>query len=129
MAKFTDPIEVRGQRIKHRILMSAMTTSRAEEDGAPSAWSHAHYKARAHGGSAICFSEATYVNQEGKGFPNQLGTHDDALVPPLGELIQAVEEAGAPARRADLSRGPNGAQRHHGHGARGAFSRPASHRG
>ena len=96
MAKFTDPIEVRGQRIKHRILMSAMTTSRAEEDGAPSAWSHAHYKARARGGAAICFTEATYVNQEGKGFPNQLSTHDDAHVPALRELIQVVEDAGAP---------------------------------
>ena len=96
MAKFTDPIEVRSRRIKHRVLMSAMTTSRAEEDGAPSAWSHAHYKARARGGAAVCFTEATYVNQEGKGFPNQLSTHDDAHVPALRELIQAVEEAGAP---------------------------------
>ncbi len=96
MAKFTDPIEVRGYRVKHRILMSAMTTSRAEEDGAPSAWTHAHYTARARGGAAVCFSEATYVNQEGKGFPNQLGTHDDALVPGLGELVRSVEEAGAP---------------------------------
>lgn len=96
MAKFTDPIEVRGQRVKNRILMSAMTTSRAEEDGAPSAWSRAHYEARARGGAAVCFTEATYVNQEGKGFPNQLGTHDDALIAPLGELVRAVEAAGAP---------------------------------
>lgn len=96
MARFTDPIEVRGQRIPHRILMSAMTTSRAEEDGAPSEWTRAHYAARARGGAAVCFSEATYVNQEGKGFPNQLGTHDDGLVPPLGALIRAVADAGAP---------------------------------
>ncbi len=96
MAKFTDPIEVRGLRVKNRILMSAMTTSRAEEDGAPSAWSRAHYEARARGGAAVCFTEATYVNQEGKGFPNQLGTHEDALIEPLGALIRAVEAAGAP---------------------------------
>ncbi len=96
MAKFTDPMEVRGQRIKHRVLMSAMTTSRAEEDGAPSAWTRVHYEARARGGAAACFTEATYVNQEGKGFPNQLGTQEDALIQPLRELIRAVEAAGAP---------------------------------
>ncbi len=32
MASFTDPLEIRGHRIKHRLLMSAMTTSRAEQD-------------------------------------------------------------------------------------------------
>ena len=37
MAKFSDPIEIRGLRLKNRILMSAMTTSRANQDGSPSA--------------------------------------------------------------------------------------------
>ena len=83
MAKFTDPIEVRGRRIKHRILMSAMTTSRAEVDGAPSAWSHAHYEARARGGAAICFTEATYVNQEGKGFPQSARARTTTRTCPL----------------------------------------------
>ncbi|MBT3432910.1 MAG: NADPH dehydrogenase, partial [Nitrospinaceae bacterium] len=45
--KFTEPIEIRGLRIKHRITMSAMTSSRAEENGVASVWSHAHYTARA----------------------------------------------------------------------------------
>ena len=96
MAKFTEPIEIRGHRIRHRILMSAMTTSRAEENGAPSKWTHAHYTERARGGAAICFTEATYVNQEGKGFPDQLGTHDDAYVPALRRLVENVDAAGAP---------------------------------
>ncbi len=96
MAKFTEPTEIRGHRIRHRILMSAMTTSRAEENGAPSKWTHAHYTERARGGAAICFTEATYVNQEGKGFPDQLGTHDDAHVPALRRLVEDVDAAGAP---------------------------------
>jgi len=96
MATFTDPIEIRGLSIKHRIVMSAMTTSRAEPDGRPSAWSHAHYTERARGGAAVVFTEATYVNQEGKGFPDQLGTHDDALVPDLARLVADVQGAGAP---------------------------------
>jgi 2,4-dienoyl-CoA reductase-like NADH-dependent reductase (Old Yellow Enzyme family) len=76
--------------------MSAMTSSRAEENGVASVWSHAHYTARARGGAAVCFSEATYVNQEGKGFPSQLASHDDYIVPGLKELAEAVEAAGAP---------------------------------
>ncbi|OGL58954.1 MAG: hypothetical protein A3J27_07980 [Candidatus Tectomicrobia bacterium RIFCSPLOWO2_12_FULL_69_37] len=96
MARFTDPIEVRGLRLKHRILMSAMTTSRAEEGGNPSAWTLAHYAERARGGAAVCFSEAAYVSQEGKGFPNQLGAHEDSLVPGLRGLGEAVRAAGAP---------------------------------
>ena len=96
MATFTDPIEIRGLSIKHRVVMSAMTTSRAEPDGSPSAWSHAHYTERARGGAAVVFTEATYVNQEGKGFPDQLGTHDDALVPALARLVADVRGAGAP---------------------------------
>jgi len=93
--KFSEPIEVRGLRIKHRVVMSAMTTSRAEENGAASEWSRAHYTARARGGAAVCFTEATYVNLAGKGFPNQLGTHEDALIPGLRRLIEEVEAAGA----------------------------------
>jgi 2,4-dienoyl-CoA reductase-like NADH-dependent reductase (Old Yellow Enzyme family) len=96
MATFTEPIEIRGRRIKHRVLMSAMTTSRAEPDGGPSAWSHAHYTERARGGAAIVFTEATHVNQEGKGFPDQLGTHDDAVIPALRRLVEDVHAAGAP---------------------------------
>ncbi|MEE9275045.1 MAG: NADH:flavin oxidoreductase, partial [bacterium] len=96
MANFTDSIEVRGLRLKNRILMSAMTTSRAETDGRPSAWTHAHYTARARGGAALCFTEATYVNPEGKGFPDQLGSYDDALIPGLKALAADVRAAGAP---------------------------------
>lgn len=96
VATFTEPLEIRGLRIKHRIVMSAMTTSRAEPDGKPSTWSQAHYTERARGGAAVVFTEATYVNQEGKGFPDQLGTHEDALVPALARLVQDVRDAGAP---------------------------------
>lgn len=96
MTEFTDPIEIRGLRIKNRILMSAMTTSRANGDGSPSPWSFAHYTERARGGAAICFTEATHVNQEGKGFPDQLGSCDDSLVPELKRLAEAVRAAGAP---------------------------------
>jgi 2,4-dienoyl-CoA reductase-like NADH-dependent reductase (Old Yellow Enzyme family) len=93
---FTEPLEVRRLRIKHRIVMSAMTTSRARPDGSPSAWSHAHYTERARGGAAIVFTEAAYINQEGKGFPDQLGLHDDRLVPALGRLVEDVRAEGAP---------------------------------
>lgn len=96
MATFAEPLEIRGLRLRHRVVMSAMTTSRAEPDGGPSAWSHAHYTERARGGAAIVFTEATYVNHEGKGFPDQLGTHDDALVPALARLVADVRAAGAP---------------------------------
>ena len=96
MAKFTDPIEIRGLRLKNRILMSAMTTSRANKDGSPSDWTFAHYTERARGGAAVCFTEAVHVTPEGKGFPDQLGAHDDALVPPLKRLAEEVRTAGAP---------------------------------
>lgn len=96
MARFTDPIEVRGLRLKHRILMSAMTTSRAGEDGSPSPWTRAHYAERARGGAAVCFSEASFVSPEGKGFPSQLGVHEDSLVPGLRRLGEEVLAAGAP---------------------------------
>jgi 2,4-dienoyl-CoA reductase-like NADH-dependent reductase (Old Yellow Enzyme family) len=96
MAKFTDPIEIRGLRLKNRILMSAMTTSRANKDGSPSDWTFAHYTERARGGAALCFTEAVHVTPEGKGFPDQLGAHDDALVPPLKRLAEEVRTVGAP---------------------------------
>lgn len=96
MATFTEPIELRGLRLAHRIVMSAMTTSRATADGRPSPWSHAHYTERARGGAAIVFTEATYVNREGQGFPDQLGTHDDGLIPALRRLVEDVRAAGAP---------------------------------
>jgi 2,4-dienoyl-CoA reductase-like NADH-dependent reductase (Old Yellow Enzyme family) len=76
--------------------MSAMTSSRAEENGVASIWSRAHYTARARGGAAVCFSEATYVNQEGKGFKSQLASHDDYIIPGLKALAEVVEASGAP---------------------------------
>ncbi|MFQ5895035.1 MAG: tRNA-dihydrouridine synthase [Nitrospinota bacterium] len=95
MRRFAEPFTVSGLRLRNRLAMSPMTNSRANEDGSPSEWSFAHYRARARGGTGLVMTEAAHISGQGQGFPRQLGAHRDDHIPKLRPLVEAVHAEGA----------------------------------
>jgi 2,4-dienoyl-CoA reductase-like NADH-dependent reductase (Old Yellow Enzyme family) len=55
------------------------------------------YTARAQGGVGLIVVGALYVDRAGRGFPDQLGIHDDALLPALRRLTDDLHAHGAAA--------------------------------
>ena len=55
-----------------------------------------HYsRERAKGGVALIQLESIYVRPEGRGNPFQVGCHDDAVIPGLRKIADAIHEHGA----------------------------------
>lgn len=88
------PVSIGKLKLAHRGIMPSMVTNLCGTDGSVSDRFIAYHVARARGGVALNITEAAYVHHLGKGFPNQLGVDDDALVPGLRRLTTAVHDAG-----------------------------------
>ncbi|HSN10488.1 MAG TPA: NAD(P)/FAD-dependent oxidoreductase [Propionibacteriaceae bacterium] len=89
------PVRIGTLELPHRGIMPPMVTNLCGRDGSVTDELIAYHVARARGGVALILAEAAYVHRGGKGFPHQLGIHDDALIPGLRRLTTAVHEAGA----------------------------------
>ncbi len=90
-----DPIKIRGLKLKNRLVMPAMATKMATEDGEVTDRHLRHYAARAHGGVGLIILEHTYIAKNGKASPGQLGIDDNKLIPGLRRLVQAIHNEGA----------------------------------
>jgi 2,4-dienoyl-CoA reductase-like NADH-dependent reductase (Old Yellow Enzyme family)/thioredoxin reductase len=84
------PISIGQVRLKNRIVMAPMVINFATEDGAITREFCDFYIARAKGGVGLIILGATYVHPDGKGFKNQLGIHNDALISSLSSLCQRL---------------------------------------
>jgi len=72
-----------------------MATSKSGDDGAVTNSLVDHYLRRAQAGVGLIIVEHAYILRTGKASRKQLGIHQDALLPGLKELAQAVHQAGA----------------------------------
>ena len=88
------PVSIGKLTWAHRGIMPSMVTNLCGTDGSVTDRFIAYHVARARGGVALNITEAASVHRLGKGFPNQLGIDDDALVPGLRRLTTAVHAAG-----------------------------------
>ncbi len=88
------PVSIGKLELANRGIMPSMVTNLCGTDGSVTDRFIAYHVARARGGVALNITEAAYVHLVGKGFPNQLGIDDDALVPGLSRLTTAVHDAG-----------------------------------
>jgi 2,4-dienoyl-CoA reductase-like NADH-dependent reductase (Old Yellow Enzyme family)/thioredoxin reductase len=84
------PVSIGQVRLKNRVVMAPMVVNFARENGAVSQEFCDFYLARAKGGVGLIILGATYVHPDGKGFKNQLGIHNDALIPSLSEFCQRL---------------------------------------
>lgn len=95
MPRLFDPLRIKGLTLNNRIVMPPMATGLASEKGEVTERLVEHYSRRARGPGLIIV-EHSYVMQKGKLSENQLGIHDDSLVPGLSRLVKRVHEAGTP---------------------------------
>ena len=95
VAGLLDPIAIRHLELKNRIVLPPMATSKSTDDGAVTESLVDHYLRRAQAGVGLIIVEHAYVLPAGKASRKQLGIHQDALLPGLKELAQAVHQAGS----------------------------------
>jgi 2,4-dienoyl-CoA reductase-like NADH-dependent reductase (Old Yellow Enzyme family) len=84
------PIRIRGVNLRSRIAVSPMCQYSSYE-GLANDWHLVHLGARAVGGAALVFAEATAVAREGRITPGDLGLWDDAHMEPLARIVRFIE--------------------------------------
>jgi 2,4-dienoyl-CoA reductase-like NADH-dependent reductase (Old Yellow Enzyme family) len=85
------PIRIRGVNLRSRIAVSPMCQYSSFE-GLANDWHLVHLGARAVGGAALVFAEATAVAREGRITPGDLGLWDDAHMEPLARIVRFIEQ-------------------------------------
>jgi 2,4-dienoyl-CoA reductase-like NADH-dependent reductase (Old Yellow Enzyme family)/thioredoxin reductase len=89
------PLRVGRLQLRNRIVAAPMERNYGTRDGQVTERYIAYLRARAAGGVALLFTEATYVRADGRGRMFQLGAHADHVIPGLRELCDAVHAQGA----------------------------------
>jgi len=86
-------MQLRGARLRNRIVVSPMAQYSAEE-GKATDWHFAHFAKLAIGGAALVFTEAVKVERRGSGTVGDLGLWSDAHVAPLARIASVVKAHG-----------------------------------
>jgi len=86
------PIDLLGVTLPNRVFMSAMTRTRAEEDGVPNDLMRDYYVQRA--GAGLIVSECTQVSEQAHGIISCPGIHRDDQVAGWRRVTDAVHAAG-----------------------------------
>ncbi|GIM91499.1 hypothetical protein Ato02nite_032920 [Paractinoplanes toevensis] len=89
------PVRVGPHRLRNRVVLPPMERNYGTADGRVTERYVEYLRARAAGGAALVFTEATFVRADGRGRSHQLGAHDDHTVPGLRALVEAVHNEGA----------------------------------
>jgi len=91
------PIKLGPLRLPNRLVMPAMTTNLAGDDGSITNRLIDFYTARARGGVGMVVVELSIVSVEGKRLPCNIGIWDDKYIEGLSRLAWAIRKAGAVA--------------------------------
>ena len=89
-----EPIELRGVRLKNRIVISPMCQYSAQ-DGAVTDWHLVHLGKFAQGGAGAVFVEATAVERRGRITHGDTGIWDDAHIAGLKRIAEFIRSQGA----------------------------------
>jgi 2,4-dienoyl-CoA reductase-like NADH-dependent reductase (Old Yellow Enzyme family) len=89
-----EPYELRGVRMKNRVVVSPMSQYRAR-DGAVNDWHLVHLGRFALGGAGLVFCEATAVQADGRRTHGDLGIWSDDHVDGLARLARFLESEGS----------------------------------
>jgi 2,4-dienoyl-CoA reductase-like NADH-dependent reductase (Old Yellow Enzyme family) len=89
------PVAMGKVELKNRIVMPALSTCFASDDGFVTDRIINHYVKRARGGVGLIVVEATYIDAPvGKCLPRELCVDDDQYIPGLSKLAEAVHRYG-----------------------------------
>jgi 2,4-dienoyl-CoA reductase-like NADH-dependent reductase (Old Yellow Enzyme family)/thioredoxin reductase len=91
------PFELKGLRLKNRIVMPPMGVFLVEADGSVTERTLAYYRRRAQGGAGMIMVEACGVAPEGIVSHHQMRIYDDRFIPGLARIAEAIKAEGARA--------------------------------
>lgn len=89
------PYTIKGVEIKNRLVVPAMGTNLGNRDGTVSQRLIDYYTARAKGGFGLIVVEGVAVNPTGMCIPNEGHFWDDANIPGMKKLVDAIHSNGA----------------------------------
>ena len=95
MADLLTPLTVKGHTLRNRMVMPPMETNLATEHGEVTDALIQSYVRHAQAGLGMIIVEFAYVRLDGRARVQQLGVHDDAMIPGLKRLAEAVQACGA----------------------------------
>jgi 2,4-dienoyl-CoA reductase-like NADH-dependent reductase (Old Yellow Enzyme family)/thioredoxin reductase len=93
--KLLSPIDIGNLHLKNRIVMPAMGTSYAAEDGTATDRLIEYFAVRARGGAGLLIVEATAVHPLGRIFRGECGMFDNCQIPGFKKLTKAVHDCGS----------------------------------
>jgi 2,4-dienoyl-CoA reductase-like NADH-dependent reductase (Old Yellow Enzyme family) len=96
MPRLSDPFQVKALHLSNRLVMAPMVTGLAK-DHAPGDAQIAWYQEHARGGVGLVVVESCAIAEDAMIMPNLLGLWDDAQVPGMARLAQAIHAEGVPA--------------------------------
>ena len=88
------PLTIRSLTLPNRMIVSAMVTNYANQDGTPTEKMIAYYEEKAKGGWGAIITEDYKITEDGGGFRNLPGLFSDSLIAPHRELTRRVHTAG-----------------------------------
>ncbi len=94
MPRLTDPLAVGPRTLKNRLIMPPMANNLADEQGHVTPRLVEHYAKRSDG-PALVIVEHAYITPVGRVDPHQLGCWEDACVPGLSQIAEAIHDGGA----------------------------------
>lgn len=98
MTSLFSPLHLRsGATLKNRFVLAPLTNLQSAPDGVLSDDEYTWLTMRAEGGFGLTMTCAASVQEEGLGFPGQLGCHDDKHLPGLTRLAAGIKAHGSHA--------------------------------
>ncbi|MFO8099275.1 MAG: FAD-dependent oxidoreductase [Salinibacter sp.] len=88
------PLTIGDLTVPNRVLMTTIKLGYGTERGEVTDRHVAFYLRRAEGNVGLITTEPLYIHRDGREIPTQMGIHDDALIPGLRRLTDAVHDAG-----------------------------------
>jgi 2,4-dienoyl-CoA reductase-like NADH-dependent reductase (Old Yellow Enzyme family) len=89
------PLRIGAVTLSNRIVSAPMERNYCATDGTVTDEYIAYLEARAAGGAALVFSEASYVRADGKGRARQMGVDGERLIPGIAAMAEAIRRHGA----------------------------------
>ncbi len=91
MSGLFSPLTVKQFILKNRIVLPPMANNMSDDSGAVTDAHIEHYVRRARAGVGMVIVEHSYIRRDGRVNKQQLGIYDDALIPGLRRLAEAVK--------------------------------------
>lgn len=96
MSQLFEPLAfARGPAMKNRFMLAPLTNQQSHADGTLSDAEFRWLTMRADGGFGVTMTCASHVQEQGQGFPGQLGIFSDVHIPGLTRLASAIRAAGS----------------------------------